>query len=127
MVCRFRRDGGVRSSLGSGPASLAGRFIALVIRMRAAGPPIALGMRLVSHWDQKLSQFGDRPGLDDGNVTIELTVPVRGTKTVTVESEDLEVAAEGGSVIGLFIDLSQGKHLFIPWGNVACMHDAQES
>jgi len=84
-------------------------------------------MRLVSHWDQKLSQFGDRPGLDSGNVTIELTAPIRGTKTVTVDSGDLEVAAESGSVIGLFVDLGDAKHLFIPWGNVACLHDAQES
>lgn len=81
-------------------------------------------MRLISHWDQELAQFGNKPGMDEGDVIVELAVPVDGMKTVRCPTGSLEVGAEGGQVIGLFPQLADGRHLFIPWSNVTGIFDA---
>ena len=81
-------------------------------------------MRVIGHWDQELAQFGNKPGLDEGDVIVELAVPVDGMKSVRCATSDLQVGAEGGQVIGVFPRLPDGRHLFIPWLNVIGIIDA---
>jgi hypothetical protein len=80
-------------------------------------------MRLIGHWDQELAQLGNKPGLNEGAVVIELAVPVAGSNSITADSTDLAVGAEGGQVVGLFVTLD-GRRLFIPWSNVTGIIDA---
>jgi hypothetical protein len=84
-------------------------------------------VNLNMRWDQALAQFGNRPGLNAGDITIELGTPIEGKDTYTVPSDAVSFGAEGGGVIGLAVELDDGRHLFIPWGNVTGIIDAADS
>jgi hypothetical protein len=81
-------------------------------------------MRIIGHWDQVLAQFGNQPGLDEGEVLIELAQPIGGAESLRVPIGELDAAAEAGAVVGLFTRTSDGRRLFIPWSNVTGISDA---
>jgi hypothetical protein len=83
-------------------------------------------MKLSGRWDQELAQFGNLPGLNRGDVTIELATPVEGKNAYTVDSDDVTFGAESGNVIGLTLQLADKRHLLIPWSNVTGIVDAIE-
>jgi hypothetical protein len=91
-----------------------------------AGSDITV-MKLSGRWDQELAQFGNLPGLNQGDVTIELAIAVEGKNAYTVDSDDVTFGAESGNVIGLTLKLADKRHLFIPWSNVTGIVDAIES
>jgi hypothetical protein len=96
-------------------------------RPAAPGPGSDItGMKLSGRWDQELAQFGNLPGLNAGDVTIELGVAVEGKNAYTVDSDDVTFGAESGNVIGLSLKLADKRHLFIPWSNVTGIVDAIE-
>jgi hypothetical protein len=83
-------------------------------------------MKLSGRWDQELAQFGNAPGLNQGDVTIELAIAVEGKNAYTVDSDDVTFGAESGNVVGLTLLLADKRHLFIPWSNVTGIVDAIE-
>jgi hypothetical protein len=93
-------------------------------RPAARKPADTTGMKLSGRWDQELAQFGNAPGLNAGDVTIELGTPVEGHDAYTVDSDAVTFGAESGNVIGLTIELADKRHLFIPWSNVTGIIDA---
>jgi len=96
---------------------------------RAAAPGTGsdiTGMKISGRWDQELAQFGNLPGLNQGDVTIELAVAVEGKNAYTVSSDDVTFGAESGNVVGLTLLLADKRHLFIPWSNVTGIVDALE-
>lgn len=81
-------------------------------------------VRINTRWVQELEQFGNEPGLNQGDVVIELAKPVDGMEKITVASDKVSFGAEAGSVIGLSVELDGGRHLFVPWSNVTGFLDA---
>lgn len=81
-------------------------------------------VQVIGNWDQQLAQFGNKPGLNEGDVLIVLSTPVDGMKSVRCAAADLFVGDEAGSVIGLLLVLPDGRHLLVPWANVVGIIDA---
>ena len=81
-------------------------------------------VRVNSRWVQELEQFGNKPGLNQGDVVIELDKPVDGLQSITVASDKVSFGAEAGSVVGVTVELGDGRHLFVPWSNVIGFIDA---
>lgn len=81
-------------------------------------------MRLSRQWDRDFEQMGNQPGLNVGEVVIELGRDVAGMSSVQLDSSKLTVAAEGGQVIGVFLVLDDSHRLFVPWSNVTAIYDA---
>jgi hypothetical protein len=81
-------------------------------------------VRINTRWVQELEQYGNEPGLNQGDVVIELDKPVDGMEKITVASGKVSFGAEAGSVIGLSVELDGGRHLFVPWANVTGFFDA---
>lgn len=81
-------------------------------------------VRVNTRWVQELEQFGNEPGLNQGDVVIELDKPVDGMQSITVASDKVSFGAEAGSVVGIVVELDDGRHMFVPWANVTGFIDA---
>lgn len=81
-------------------------------------------VRISTRWVQELEQFGNAPGLNQGDVVIELGQPVDGMEKITVASGKVSFGAEAGTVVGLIVELDGDRHLFVPWSNVTGFFDA---
>lgn len=79
---------------------------------------------LNSSWVQFLSDVGNQPGAQQGDVVVELAAPVGSLSSITCPSADLSVAVEAGQFIAVHVTLKDGRHLFIPAGNIAGIIDA---
>ena len=75
-------------------------------------------------WHEFAAQQGNAPGAQQGDVIITFVNPVGGIDEVTVPSNDVTFAAEGGSLIGLQLLLEDGRRLFAAAGNIAGVVDA---
>jgi hypothetical protein len=81
-------------------------------------------MHLTGFWQGFLADSGNKPGAQQGDVTITLIQPVGGVSTTTVPSDSVHVAAEAGNLIAVQVVLPDGRHLFVPASNVAGIIDA---
>ena len=83
-------------------------------------------MHLQQMWHQFMAEQGNEPGQHQGKVTITLLTPVGGIGELTVPSNEVSIAAEAGSLIGLLVSLPTGagkRRMFINGGNVAGIID----
>lgn len=81
------------------------------------------GMHVNGFWTSFMADAGNKPGAQQGDVTIHLAAPVEGLHEVTCPSAGITVAAEMGQFIGLQVVLADGRHLFVPAANVAGIID----
>jgi len=81
-------------------------------------------MHLTSMWHPFLADTGNAPGAQRGDVIITLAQPVGGVQEVTVPTGSVSVAAEAGNLIAVQLVLPDGRHLFVPAGNIAGIIDA---
>lgn len=81
-------------------------------------------VRINTRWVQELEQYGNEPGLNQGDVVIELGTPIDGMEKITVASDKVSFGAEAGTVVGVSVELDDGRHLFVPWANVTGFIDA---
>lgn len=72
-------------------------------------------------WAGILADLGNQPGLHSGDVVIEL----QGSEPVVCDSDDITVAAEGGTIHGLLL-ARDGRRVFLPWHVVTSLYDAPE-
>lgn len=79
-------------------------------------------MKLTGFWQEFISQMGNEPGAQRGNVTIHFVDPVDGAGSITGPSGAVEVAAEVGSLIGVMVAVD-GRRMFIPASNIAGIVD----
>jgi hypothetical protein len=77
-----------------------------------------------SSWIQFLSQLGNKPGAQQGDVVVELTAPVAGMHAITCPSIELSLALEAGAFLGAHVVLGDGRKLFVPAANIAGIIDA---
>jgi len=75
-------------------------------------------------WHPFLSDTGNAPGAQRGDVIITLAQPVGGVQEVTVPTGSVSIAAEAGNLIAVQLVLPDGRHLFVPAGNIAGIIDA---
>jgi len=81
-------------------------------------------MHLQGMWHVFMAEAGNVPGAQQGDVIVTLMEPVGGVQEVTVPSNDVSIAAEAGSLIGVQVMLPDGRHLFVSAANLAGMVDA---
>jgi hypothetical protein len=81
-------------------------------------------MHLVSMWHGFMNDAGNKPGAQQGDVTITLFQPVGGVQEATVPSGAVNIAAEAGNLIGVQVMLPDGRHLFVQASNLAGIIDA---
>lgn len=83
-------------------------------------------MHLATYWHEFMAAAGNKPGAQQGDVVVALINPVEGTGAFTVPSDAVTIAAEAGQMIGAQVVLPDGRHLFVPAGNLAGIIDAPE-
>jgi hypothetical protein len=83
--------------------------------------------RVTMQWTQVLEDVGNAPGAQTGDVLVALAAAVDGMDSFTCASGDLTAAAEAGNVICLSTVLEDGRHIVVPWSNVAGIIDAPVS
>jgi hypothetical protein len=81
-------------------------------------------MHVDKFWNRHLAEMGNRPGDHDGDVTVYLIQPVEGCGSWTVPSGNVAAAAEAGSLVGIALELPDGRRAFIPGANVLAVIDA---
>ena len=81
-------------------------------------------MQLQGYWHQFMADAGNKPGAQQGDVTVTMIKPVGGVDEITVPSADVILAAEVGQLIGVQLITPGGRHLFIAAGNLAGIVDA---
>jgi hypothetical protein len=79
---------------------------------------------LTGFWHGFLAEMGNKPGAQQGDVTVHLVSPVGGTSTITGPSGALTLAAEAGQFIGAMF-LIDGRRQFIPATNIAGIVDSE--
>lgn len=81
-------------------------------------------MQLQGYWHQFMADAGNKPGAQQGDVTITMIKPIGGIDEITVPSAGVILAAEAGQLIGVQLITPGGRHLFIAAGNLAGIVDA---
>jgi hypothetical protein len=81
-------------------------------------------MQLQGFWHQFMADAGNKPGAQQGDVTITMIKPIGGIDEITVPSAGVILAAEVGQLIGVQLITPGGRHLFIAAGNLAGIVDA---
>jgi hypothetical protein len=81
-------------------------------------------VHLTGYWGEMLADVGNKPGAQQGDVIVQLSVPVGGVESFTCSSDALTAAGEAGQLITLAVRLEDGRHLLVPWVNVAGIIDA---
>lgn len=82
-------------------------------------------MKVATSWAQFIAAHGNRPGDNEGDVTIVLVVPVeRDITAYTVPSGSVTLAAEAGNVSIVQVLLPGGRRLSLFPTNVAGIIDA---
>lgn len=79
---------------------------------------------LTGFWHLFLAEMGNRPGAQQGDVTVHLISPVAGVSAITGPSGALQLAAEAGQLIGAMF-LIDGRRQFIPAANIAGIVDTE--
>jgi hypothetical protein len=74
-------------------------------------------------WTKFLTDAGNEPGANEGDVTIHLISPVEGVQQFNCPSREVTLAAEMGQFIGLQVQLPDGRRLFVPAVNVSGIID----
>jgi hypothetical protein len=77
---------------------------------------------LTGFWHPFLAEMGNKPGAQQGDVTVHLVSPVDGVSHITGPSGALTLAAEAGQFIGAMF-LIDGRRQFIPATNIAGIVD----
>jgi hypothetical protein len=80
--------------------------------------------KLTGFWHEFLAEMGNKPGAQQGDVTVHLVSPVDGVSHLTGPSEALTLAAEAGQFIGAMF-LIKGRRQFIPATNIAGIVDTE--
>ena len=81
-------------------------------------------MQLQGYWHQFMADAGNKPGAQQGDVTVTMIKPIGGIDEITVPSAGVILAAEVGQLIGVQLITPGGRHLFIAAGNLAGIVDA---
>lgn len=82
-------------------------------------------MKIATNWSQFIAEHGNRPGDQQGDVTVILVTPVEGNITsYTVPSGSVVLAAEAGNVAVVQIMLPGGRRMSVFPTNIAGFIDA---
>jgi hypothetical protein len=80
-------------------------------------------MHVSTQWAAHLAEMGNRPGKNRGDVTLVLIQPVENRAEWVVPSAAVTVAAEAGCLVGVQVELPDGRRAFFPGANVLAIID----